>query len=88
MAIKPRNDFALIRVIMLDTNERGIAIPQGSMEGKQYLVEAIGPKVEGLKVGDRVLMVGQMGEDWGYLPGTKELLVLKESNVVLIYAED
>jgi len=32
-------------------------------------------------------MVGTVGQDYAYLPNSKDLLVVKEVNVVLVYPE-
>ena len=86
--VHPRNDYVLIKSITLGQTESGIALPDQSIQGKKYVVEALGPKVEGLKVGDSILMVGTAGEDWAFLPGSKDLLIIKEQNCVLIYEEE
>lgn len=83
----PRNDFVLIRIIQLDESPGGIVLPQISLEGKQYVVEAIGPKVEDLQIGDRVLMIGTAGEDYGYVPNRMDLLVIKQANIVIVFRE-
>lgn len=85
--ISPRNDFVLIRI---SERERlgGVHVPGISQEAKLYHVEGLGPKVEGLRVGDRVLMTGTQGVDWSYVPGHPSLLVIREGNVVLVFGPE
>ncbi len=89
MKIRPRGSFVLIRIIdMGKTPEGTIAIPQQSIEGKIFEVEAIGPKVEkDIKPGDRVLMIGKFGVDYYPLPNSNNLLIIEESHVVLVFEE-
>ena len=80
---RPRNDLVLSRVV--DTGEqRGILMPQQSIQGKRYLVEAIGPKVEDLQVGDWVFMTGQQKVDWDMLPFSNDLLTIRQENIILV----
>lgn len=85
---KPRKSFVVIRVVSLGKSKDGrIHLPDSAIEGKQYVVHAIGPDVKDLHVGDTVLMQGNQNEDWGYMPGTREFLVIDERNVVLIFED-
>ena len=81
-----RNDYCLIRMTQIGESN-GIAIPEVSIEGKQFHVIAKGPKVEQLEVGDRVLMVGKLNDTYWEVPGVRNLLLIKEQNVVLILRE-
>lgn len=80
----PRSGFVLIRVKFIDTNEQGVAVPQTSAEAKQYHVEAVGPGVKDVEVGDRVLMIGRPNEDYWQLPNSKDLILIKESCVAVV----
>jgi len=84
---RPRNDFVLVKIIDLGVNEAGIAMPQMSIQGKRFEVVAIGPDVEDLHVGESVLMIGQVGDNYYPLPNSKDLLVIRQENVVLIFEE-
>lgn len=85
---RPRNELVLIRIETVDTNKAGIALPQQSLESRKYIVEAKGPKVEDLEVGDKVLMNGEQGQDWNYMPGCNDLLITHQLNVSLVIEED
>ena len=78
----PRNDFVIVRIEVQD-KLRKLALPQQSADAKRYFVEAIGPKVEDLKVGDEVRMTGQPNVDWANLPGRNDLLIIREGNVLV-----
>lgn len=80
---KPRNDFCLIEIVDLD-KLNGIVIPQISNQAKEHRVVAVGPAVEGLKVGDIVRAVGQMGQDVVTLPDFTNVYVTKQANVILV----
>ena len=85
MKYRPRNDYCLIKVTSLGLTPSGLAMPDVSVQGKEYFVVAKGPMVEDLAVGDKVLMVGSPNEDYAYLPNSKELLIIKQANIVLVY---
>ena len=83
----PRNDYVLVRKVMLGETPSGIAVADGTIEGMEYRVVAVGPKVKGLLEDDRVLMIGTIGQDIAYLPNSRDLMLTKETNVALVYAE-
>lgn len=85
MGIRPRNDYVLVEIIEVGETDSGIALPQISIEGKEFHIRAIGPKVEDLTVGDKVLMKGRQGAEYYPLPGSNKLLVIQEQHVVLVY---
>lgn len=84
---KPRNDLVLIQMQDIGSSKGGVVIPEISAEGKQYIVVAMGAKVEELSIGDRVLVVGRVGIDWDFLPMHKDLFICKQQCVALIYRE-
>lgn len=86
--MKPRNDYVVIRRVTRGKTPSGIAVADWSIEGVDHVVQHVGPKVEHLKPGDTVLMIGAKGEDYAFLPNSKGLLIIKEANVVLVYGED
>jgi hypothetical protein len=83
----PRNDLVLVKVVNLG-EVRGVAMPDIAMQGKVYIVEAVGPKVEGLKQGDEVLIGGKANEDWAFLPSSKDLFITRQENVLLVVREE
>lgn len=49
-----------------------------------YFVEATGPEIEDLQVGQQVLMMGKLGEDIAPLPLAKNLFITKQVNVLVV----
>lgn len=86
--LAPRNDYVIVRRVMLGQTPGGVLTPDTSIEGVEHVIAAIGPKVENLNIGDKVLIIGTLGKDYGFLPNSKDLFVTKESNVVLVYKDD
>lgn len=85
---KPRKSFVVVCVVSLGKMQDGrIHLPDSAIEGKQYIVHAIGPDVKDLNIGDKVLMQGNQGSEWGYMPGTREFIVIDERNVVLVFED-
>ena len=81
-----RGDFVLFRIIDRGIH-RGIAMPNIAAQGKDKVVIAIGPKVEDLKVGDKVLVIGQPGQDVVQVPTEPNLFLSREANIVLVEVE-
>lgn len=79
----PRNDIVLIERVQAG-KVRGLHMPDQSEEGVFTYVKAIGPKVEGLQVGDRVLGIGTPGQDLVRVPGEANLFLLREGNVLCV----
>lgn len=82
----PRNDHVLVRVEKKDPGD-GIALPDTSIEGKRFVVVAVGPDVENLEPGDDVMMCGNLNKDYWEVPGEKNLLIIKQENVLLVKGE-
>ena len=88
MIYRPRNDWVLVRIHRHDF-VKGIRMPQVAIEGKQFVIEAVGPQVEGLQPGDTVLMVGsKAGAEFYPLPNSVDLLVIREEFVALVMEEE
>lgn len=86
MNVKPRNSFVVIKIV--DTGFVGsVMTPQKSIEGKEYFVEAVGPKVEDLQPGDRVHCIGN-SQSVMFLPGSKDHFFTHEENVILVYPRE
>ena len=86
MKILPRNDWCLVLMVQLEKVE-SLHMPQSAIQGKEFIIEAVGPKVEGLKKGDMVLMAGKIGVDYYPLPNSPNLLVIRQEHVVLVFGE-
>jgi len=88
MRYLPRNDFVLFRLVNVGLSAGGVVIPDVSRQGKERIVVAMGPDVEDLKIGDRILVIGEVGHDVVELPATmkdaKGLFLTKQQNVVLV----
>ena len=89
MKYYPRNDFVIIQAIKRDTMPNSaIGIPQNSSWGEEYIVHAIGPKVENLKVGDKVMLIGsEQNGTMSRVPLTKDLIVTREENIIYTWEE-
>lgn len=79
-----RNDFVLVRVVDLGKTESGIALPNMAMQGKEFHVVSVGPKVQDLHVGDKVFMIGTKNSHYFELPQSKDLIIIKEEYAVLV----
>lgn len=88
MAVKynPRGDFVLFRVTKRD-KVLGIAMPQQSEQSIERTVVSFGPDVKDLQVGDKVLVIGHMGETVVEIPREKDLLITRQSNIILTMEE-
>lgn len=80
---KPRNDMVLIRMERVEQVGQ-VFMPEASVQGYRYRIEAIGPKVESLNVGDVVIVTGQVGVDIGPLPNDSKLYLCREQNAALV----
>lgn len=65
-------------------SDGGVVIPDISTHGKQRVIVAVGPKVEDLKAGDRVFIIGTPGQDFSQLPNFQDLFITRQENVVLV----
>lgn len=83
---KPRNDFVLFRMISKD-KIRGLAMPQISEQAKERIIEAVGPDVVGLSVGQKVLVVGTIGSDVVPLPNEGNMFLTRQGNIIVTIEE-
>ena len=84
---RPRNDYCLIRRDTLGRTPSGIAVGDETLEGIEHVVVAKGPDVVDLEIGDKVMMIGSKGEDYAFVPRERNLLVIKQANIILVYKE-
>lgn len=80
---RPRNDVILLKTIDGIKSEGGVIMPDVSAEGKANFIVAVGPKVEDLKFGDRVLIIGAMNETVVQLPRERGVYATRETNCLL-----
>lgn len=81
---RPRGAYVLISIQTVEKTSGGVAVPQWSIQGKEFIVIAIGPEVKDLNVGDKVLMLGKQDVDFFPLPNSSTLLVIPQGLVVLV----
>lgn len=84
MNLTPRNDYVLFRRVNLGETPAGIKVPEGSIEGIKHVVVACGPDVKDLKQEDEILVIGQIKVDYMFLPNSKDLLLTKQANIVMV----
>lgn len=91
LKIVPRNEWLLIKPLVKESqeNERGLLIPANEEKEQkaQGIVEAIGDKVKGVKVGDRVVFGAYAGEQLKVRDGNQEVdykLLLDEDVIAFI----
>lgn len=94
MRYVPRNDWCVIAIRKVEVLEGAIAMPDTAQAGKEFIVVAVGPKVENLKQGDKVLMTGgSVGQDGAVeitfypLPDRSDMGLVRERNVALVIEE-
>lgn len=83
MRYRCRNDMVLIRLVRLEAI-RGLIMPEASIQGHQYVIEEVGPNVEGLRKGDVVIPTGKIGIDIGPLPNDSKLYLTRQENVAVV----
>jgi hypothetical protein len=88
MSIKPRGEYVLIRRVVHGQTPSGIRVSEASFEGMDHVVEAFGSGVTDLHIGDKVLLIVTNREDYAFLPNSKDLLITKHQNIVLVYGEE
>ena len=83
MTWQPRNEFVLCRLEKLAVDPSALAYPDQSIQSKRLVVVALGPKVEGLVVGDEVLALGAGGASYFELPHDKNYIAIEQKFVAL-----
>lgn len=83
---EPRNDLVLISKKKRGTI-RGLHMPEASAEGIDFFVEAFGPLVTDLKVGDQVMLMGKSVEPFYPVPGETHLIICEQKLVAYIIRE-
>ena len=85
MKFTPRNDFVIFERVKRGQTPSGIIMPDRSLEGIDHIVRYIGPDVKDLKPGDKVMVMGGPGQDYGQLPNLKNFFLTKQANVAYVY---
>lgn len=81
---KPRNDFVLVRKVVLGKTPSGIMVGDETNEGLEFRVVAFGPKVTDLKKDDKVLVIGAR-DSYMFLPNSSDLFLTRQENICLTY---
>ena len=81
--IQCRRNQVLVRIVVKEEC-KGLVMPQSSPEGKEYIVESVGPDVKNLYVGDKVMIGGRTGEEWTTVPGHSDLVFNIDEHVPLV----
>ncbi len=74
---KAHGEFVIVRVVTQDKIGL-IHVPQVSAAGKRHIVVSVGEKVEYVKEGDEVLLLGDEGKEWSFVPGSSDLIVTSQ----------
>ena len=86
---RPRNDIVILRTVPRGESVGGVQLPTTSKEGNRHIVVAIGPKVEGLKVGDEVVPGGPTTKAEFYpIPGCSDLSAINQEYCMLVAEPD
>lgn len=81
-----RNDMVLIRK-QPKGKVRGLHMPAASAEGVDFFVEAFGPEVKNLEIGDQIMLMGSGEEKFYPVPGDTTLLVAQQKLVAYVITE-
>jgi co-chaperonin GroES (HSP10) len=86
--LQPRGDFVVVKIVPKGETASGIKVSESSLEGQDHIVVAKGPKVEDLEIGDVVMMTGRKDLDWSLIPKQRNLMIIRESNIVLKFPKE
>ena len=78
-----RGDFILYRIVNKGV-VNGVVMPDIAQQGKERVVIAVGPRVEGLSVGDVIMCIGTPGEDLVQLAEERDIWMTREANAALV----
>jgi len=85
--LRPRGEYVLLRLKRPGQTPTGIAVPDDSVEGHTWFILAVGPQVGDLEPGQRVLIMGAVGQDIAHVPNQKDIYITKQQNILLVVAE-
>lgn len=86
---RPRHGIVILRTIPRGETPGGLKLPTTSKEGNRHIVVAIGPEVEGLKVGDEVVPGGPTLQAEFYpIPGYSDISAIDEKWCMLVVDPD
>lgn len=85
----PRNDMVLLQLTKVEKHG-GVMLPDISQDSHRWTVIAVGSKVEGLKPGDQVEVIGTVSSDDQVLgsivrvPRLDKVFITRQDNVLLV----
>lgn len=81
---KARLDFVVYQFHKKALTKSGLAIPDRSLEGQECTVVSIGPKVENLKVGDKIQLLSTDRTMTTQIPDERDLFLTRDGNIALV----
>lgn len=84
--IRPLHEFVALKLIRPDMTKGGVVIPIGAEQPPKGEVVAVGPKVEGIAVGDTVVF-GNNANGWFVNDGAEKLLLFRALDLVAVIVE-
>jgi hypothetical protein len=86
--LRPRNKHVILyRELASGNKDNGrtkLVMPQNAAEAWKWTVVAIAPDVEDLRLGDSVWVTGKLGVNYAPVPGSTNLFIIDEQNVLLV----
>ena len=83
-----RDNFVVIRRRKVQRLLRGLQLPENNVLSTDFIVESVGAKVEHLKKGDEVMIIGEKHKEYFDIPGETEFLVLDSRLIPYIIHRD
>ena len=71
-----RDNFTIIRTEKYTGKHHGLEMPETAAESTRFFVVSAGDKIDTLHEGDEVMIMGKLGEEYVYVPGERDLLVI------------
>jgi NADPH:quinone reductase-like Zn-dependent oxidoreductase len=84
--LRPRNKHVILYREL--AAPKSIVMPQNAAEAWKWTVVAISQGVEELSVGDSVWVTGKIGQDYAQIPGTQQLYIIAQENIMVIVGEE
>lgn len=79
---KALGNKVLVRVVKRKVL-RGVDLPDTAVEAQRYFAMSVGPKVEGIHIGDEIIL-GGMQVPFLEVPGEQDLIVVLDAHCFLV----